>query len=80
MKYLIWLVVVVAGIWWIRQKRKTPAQQPRQTTDAAGPSAESGPQVMTPCTHCGVHFPESEAIQGAQGLYCSEAHRQRQEG
>jgi uncharacterized protein len=79
MKYLIWLVLVVAGIWWIRQQRKTPANTQKKT-DSAKPSPDSGPQVMTPCAHCGVHLPESDAIQGAQGVYCSEAHRLRQEG
>jgi uncharacterized protein len=80
MKYLIWLVIVVAGIWWIRQQRKTPGNQAHPNPEAAEPGADSGPQVMTPCVHCGAHLPKSEAVQGAQGEYCSEAHRLRQEG
>jgi uncharacterized protein len=78
MKYLIWLLIVFAGIWWIRQQRQTPSDDTRDQTDKA--ARPGGPQVMVPCAHCGVHLPKSEAIQGTQGLYCSEAHRQRQEG
>ncbi len=70
MKYLVLLLAVLAGIWWIRQQRK-PDQ---------APSKKSGPQVMVPCTHCGTHVPENDAIQGAHGLYCSAAHCDAHEG
>ena len=65
MKYLVLLLIVVGGIWWIRQQRK-----PNQT-----PVKKAGPQVMVPCAHCGAHVPETEAIHGARGTYCSQAHR-----
>ena len=70
MKYLVLLLIVLAGIWWIRQQRK-PDQPSRQ---------KSGPQVMVPCTHCGTHVPEDDAIRGSRGLYCSAAHRDSHEG
>ncbi len=70
MKYLLLLLIVLGGIWWIRQQRKP--EQP--------PSQKSGPQVMVPCTHCGTHVPEDDAIRGAHGLYCSAAHRDSHEG
>jgi uncharacterized protein len=70
MKYLILLLIVLGGIWWIRQQRK-PDQAPRQKT---------GPQVMLPCSQCGTHVPESDAIHGARGVYCSAAHRDAHEG
>jgi uncharacterized protein len=80
MKYLIWLVIVFAGIWWLRQQRQTTSgDTPEKTTQATRPK-HGGPQVMVPCAHCGAHVPEADAVQGKQGLYCSEAHRQRQEG
>jgi uncharacterized protein len=70
MKYLILLLIVVAGIWWIRQQRK-PAQ----------PSTKkSSPQVMVPCAHCGTHVPENDAVRGSRGMYCSAAHRDSHEG
>jgi len=70
MKYLVLLLIVVGGIWWIRQQRRphTSTHQP------------SGPQVMLPCAHCGTHIPESDAIRGSHGVYCSAAHRDAHEG
>ncbi len=70
MKYLVLLLIVLAGIWWIRQQRKpdTPSMK------------KSGPQVMAPCAHCGTHVPEDDAIHGSHGLYCSAAHRDSHEG
>jgi uncharacterized protein len=70
MKYLVLLLIVLAGIWWIRQQRK-----PDQPS-----SQKSGPQTMVPCTHCGTHVPEDDAIRGSRGLYCSAAHRDSHEG
>ena len=69
MKYIVLLLIVLGGIWWIRQQRK-PDQAPRKP---------SGTQVMVPCGHCGTHVPEDDAIQGTRGLYCSAAHRDSHE-
>jgi uncharacterized protein len=70
MKYLVLLLIVVGGIWWIRQQRR-----PRDASHS-----RSGPFVMLPCTHCGTHIPEHDAVRGSQGLYCSTAHRDSHEG
>lgn len=70
MKYLVLLLIVLGGIWWIRQQRKPGPPSTKQ----------SGPQVMVPCAHCGTHVPEEDVIRGAQGLYCSAAHRDKHEG
>ena len=70
MKYLLIVIAVLAGVWWLRQQRK-----PDQT-----PTHPSGPQVMLPCAHCGTHVPEADAIRSTHGVYCSEAHRQSHEG
>ena len=72
MKYLVLLLIVLAGIWWIRQQR-----QPDRSSSRTPPI---GPQTMVACTQCGVHVPQAEAVQGQRGVYCSEAHRQRHEG
>jgi uncharacterized protein len=70
MKYLVLLLIVVGGIWWIRQQRRphTHAQKP------------SHPQVMVPCAHCGTHVPDNDAVHGSRGTYCSAAHRDAHEG
>ena len=33
------------------------------------------PERMVACAHCGVHLPESEALESAGRRYCCEAHR-----
>ncbi len=33
------------------------------------------PERMVACARCGVHLPESEAIEGEGGRFCSEEHR-----
>ena len=70
MKYLVILLIVLVGIWWIRKQRKPsqPAPPPSDT------------QTMLPCAHCGTHVPESDALRGKHGLYCSESHRDTHEG
>lgn len=70
MKYLVLLLVVVGGIWWIRQQRRPQTHQHKS----------SGPQVMVPCQHCGTHVPENDAVRGSHGMYCSTAHRDAHEG
>jgi uncharacterized protein len=71
MKYLVLLLIVAGGIWWIRQQRP---DRPGKSSDE-----RQGTQNMVTCAHCGVHLPEHDAVQGQLGVYCSEAHRQRLE-
>ncbi len=75
MKYLIWLLIILAGIWWIRKQRQP--QTPDQPKPASPPAQ---PTAMLPCAHCGVLSPETATVQGKQGRYCSDAHRQSHEG
>ena len=77
MKYVIWVAIIFAVLWWIRQQR----------SGANSPSKKSkGSNVMLPCAHCGLHIPESEAVLGkltAHGdpaHYCSPQHLQQHEG
>ena len=70
MKYLVLLLVVMGGIWWIRQQRPSHVQR-------AQPVA---PEPMQACTHCGTHVPEKDTVKGRLGPYCSHAHQQAHEG
>lgn len=69
MKYLL-LIVVLAVIWSIWKKR--------QAGGAARPAApaQTSPENMLTCAHCGVHFPEGDGVREAGEAFCSEAHRQ----
>jgi uncharacterized protein len=68
MKYIVLLLMVLAGIWWIRKQRPNHTDTP--------PGQAGGPQTMVSCVQCGVHLPENDAVHGKKGVYCSEAHRQ----
>lgn len=67
MKYLVVLAVVVGVFWWALSRR------PVIRNKAAGRSSPK--QAMVACAHCGVHLPQSEAVVGPAGNFCSEAHR-----
>ncbi len=84
MKWLLVLLVVLAGVWWLRQSgRKRSRPSGGATGDKTSTSRHStmgtGPQVMTRCVHCGVHLPQADAVHGPQGDYCSLEHRQQHE-
>lgn len=71
MKFLLFLAVVLLGVWlWRSGRRKEPAER------ADTPPPASGPQDMVRCAHCGVHLPQGDAIVGRIGYYCSPEHRQ----
>ena len=70
MKYLIWLLVILLGLWVWRRARQTPRSRPPSTAPE-----KSAPDAMCRCAHCGLHLPLDEAVRGERGLYCSTAHR-----
>lgn len=69
MKYLLIILVVLAGIWIWRSARQADLKRNR-------PSSNAPPQPldMVRCTLCSVHVPSVDAIQGKNGLYCSADH------
>ncbi|MEA3393181.1 MAG: PP0621 family protein [Pseudomonadota bacterium] len=73
MKFLLLLVVVVVAVWLWRSGRLADAASKRK------PSPPPPPQDMVRCAHCGVHFPQADAVAGRNGLYCCVEHRQRAE-
>jgi uncharacterized protein len=74
MKFFVLLLVILAGVWWIRQQRHNTLNQNTPN------NAANTPQTMLPCKHCGIHVPENDALRGTTGVCCSPAHRQAAEG
>jgi uncharacterized protein len=71
-RLLFWIALVVLVVAALRSKasRVVQRQQPAQPPQPSGGAAES----MACCAHCGIHFPQSEAVR-ADGLdYCCPAH------
>ena len=80
MKYLLVMLVVLAGAWMMLRRRDKPAPPPDKQAPAPGRPAEpvhrAGAQRMVACSHCGVHLPQAEASSDPAGRrYCSEAHQ-----
>jgi uncharacterized protein len=74
MKYLLVLSVIVVAIWVWRNNRQ--AESRAATRPAPKPKL---PAPMVACLQCGTHLPESEAVKGPGGSYCSPEHRQQHE-
>lgn len=70
MKYLL-LFLVVFFIAWRWKTTRTALERKAQQKQAAAPAA----LAMVRCQQCGVHVPANDALTGAQGSYCSAAHR-----
>jgi uncharacterized protein len=74
MKYFILLVLIAGVIWWLRTKRNN-------SDKTQEPSRQSqNPQTMVRCAHCDLHLPQSDAVEGSLGVYCSAAHCLAKEG
>jgi uncharacterized protein len=80
MKYLIVLVVVLVGVWFWRNNRRTEMRA-KPSRPAAPPVAGPHQQAteVVACTFCSLHLPRTEALPGNRGLYCSDAHRREAE-
>ncbi len=74
MKLLLWLVLGLAVLYILRNKKKPAASQPTARAAAATGEAE----VMLRCADCGVYLPASEVLYDLAGkAFCSDEHRRR---
>lgn len=71
--FLLLALVLIGTLLW--RSIRAPKASERQTP----PRAEPQPQDMVTCALCGMHLPQTDAVQGQRGLYCSAEHRQRAE-
>jgi uncharacterized protein len=77
MKYLLVFAVVLVAFWLWRQGRQVDHDKPPSAPPPSKPLPP--PTAMVACLQCGTHLPESEAVCGQQGAYCSEEHRRLRE-
>lgn len=68
MKYLL-LLALIGVIWWRWKKRH---ERPTRFERTADPK----PENMVVCCHCGVHLPESDALNDGGQIFCGQAHLQ----
>jgi uncharacterized protein len=77
MKALLWLLLVVLGVWAVRSKLR--AAQARANAGMPRAQIQDG-EPMLCCAQCNVHFPASEAVHGAAAtVYCCDEHRRLSE-
>jgi uncharacterized protein len=69
-KFLLVFLVVLVIAWRWRTWREA-SQLAVKPKSPVVPDATT----MVVCHHCGVHVPANDAVVGAQGSYCSAAHR-----
>ena len=80
LKFLIFLLAILLGVWLWRRNRLNDRSQgsqekdQRKATQGHAPSLQPSP--MLACKHCGVHMPEADMFKGRIGHYCSQAHCQ----
>ena len=72
MKYLLVLgfVLVIFWVWRSARDRHGASQHPTRK-----PAAEPVKTEIVECDFCHVHLPRSDALIGAKGTFCSDAHR-----
>lgn len=74
MKLLLIIAVVLVGVWYWRNNRRSTIKAPRTGRPAGGAAQE-----MLPCAVCSLHVARSEALIGKSGVYCCLAHRRQAE-
>lgn len=74
MRYLLIFLAVLLIAWRWRSSRSAPKPTARQPQSAT-PSA----LTMVRCSHCGVHLPAHDAVQGTRSSYCSADHLRQAE-
>jgi uncharacterized protein len=75
-KLFLVLAVGLLLVWLWRSGRNASNDSP----DQAQQHPDHDTSSMVACKHCGLHLPETEAVKGLQGMYCSLAHMHQQEG
>lgn len=76
MKFLLVFAVLVVAFYVWRSNR---LGDPPQRTGGRHPPPAKVPAIMLACAQCGTHLPETDAVHGPQGVYCSTEHQRLHE-
>jgi uncharacterized protein len=76
MKYLLVLALVLVAFYIWRNNRVTDRSEPPK----APRPPSNVPAIMVACLECGTHLPDTEAVRGRIGSYCSVEHQRQHEG
>jgi uncharacterized protein len=84
MKYLLIFSLTIAVIWLWRSKRRS-SRSDKGNAHSPKPQPPHRERRLTSteivaCDVCAVHLPQTEALIGGHGVYCSDAHRRQAEG
>jgi uncharacterized protein len=75
MKFALLVVAIVVLLWLLRGARRRVSPPPAKPPERPARQADTEPQPMLSCAHCGLHLPRDEALPGRGGVFCGEAHR-----
>jgi len=70
LKFIVLAILFIGLYWLIRKGSFLPGGGSSDTARSSRPS-----EAMLICQHCGVRFPESEAVVQAGKHFCCEEHR-----
>ena len=74
MKYLLLFALIGLVLWWLKTQRRDSSN----SQEDEGQAHKS--QNMVRCKYCDLHLPQSDALEGSLGFYCSKEHRDAKEG
>ena len=80
MKYLLLIVLLALVFFLLGFKRARPRRPEPPPAPPVKPAAQPDAQQIVSCAHCGLHLPQTEALPGRGGQFCSAAHRKAHEG
>ena len=80
MKYFLVILLVFVVFWLWSHNRRIEKKQADNARRPHHPSQKNALTEIVACDVCQVHLPRSDALIGAKGVYCSDAHRRQAGG